>query len=73
MLAEQFEDSVDARARDPLVALAQPILDLQRAQRARLVGEQNDQRVARPRLAMPRLVEHTASVVGPLTPDARRH
>lgn len=73
MLAEQLEDPIDARARDPLVALPQPVLDLQRAQRTRLAGEQVNQRVARPCLAMPRPIEHPASVVGPLTPDARRH
>ena len=73
MLAEQLEDPIDARARDPLAALPQPVLDLQRAQRTRLAGEQLDQRAARPRLAMPRTIKHPASVAGPLTPDARRH
>lgn len=73
MLAEQLEDSIDARARNPLVALTHPILYLKRTQRTRLTGQQLDQRVARPRLAMPRPVKHPASVIPPFTPNARRH
>jgi len=73
MLAEQLQDPVDARPRDPLVALTQSILDLQRSQRARLIGEQIDQRVARPPLLMPSPVEHPASVIPPFTPDPLSH
>lgn len=73
MLAKQLEDSIDARARNPLVALTQPILYLERTQRARLTGEELDHRVARPRLAMPRPVKHPASVISPFAANARRH
>jgi hypothetical protein len=73
MLAEQLEDPIDARARDPLVALTQPVLDLQRTQRTRLAGKQIDQRVARPRLVMPRPIKHPASMISPLTSGTCRH
>jgi hypothetical protein len=38
-LAEQLEDPVDARPPHPLLLSAQPILDLERGQRALLSGE----------------------------------
>jgi AhpC/TSA antioxidant enzyme len=66
---KQLEDAVDARPPDrPLAAPAAPqsVLDLQRAQRARLSGQQVDQPVAGRATVMPRAPQHASCVLRPI-------
>ena len=63
---KQIEDAIDARPRHTALARPQLIFDLDGTERTRLLGQQVDDRVTRPALAMPSLVEHRASVLGPL-------
>jgi hypothetical protein len=73
VLSEQLEDAIDARARYRLLASAQLVLDLDRGERAGLTGEQVDQGVSGPRLAVSGLVKHPSGVCGPLPAVWRRH
>ena len=72
-LLQKLQDAIDARASHATLAGAQPIFDLQRAERARLACEQVDDRVARAAFAMSRLVEHGTSVLCPLRSADVRH
>jgi hypothetical protein len=65
-ILKQIEDSIDARASHTALAYTQPVFDLKGAERAGLLGQQVDDRVSRTTLTMPSLVEHCASVLGPL-------
>ena len=65
-ILKEIEDSIDARASHTTLAFTQPVFDLKGAERAGLLGQQVDDRIASPALTMPSLIEHRASVLGPL-------
>lgn len=70
VLDEQLQDAIDACAAGRATARAQRVLDLDRAERARLRREQLDHPVARSAVLQPRAREHAVNVVAPVR---RRH
>ena len=73
---QELEDPVDARPADGSLAppaTPQRILDLERAERAVLPGEQLDQSVAGSAAVMARALEDGTGVIGPFGVGLRRH
>ncbi len=73
VLDQQIEHSVDARAGGLAPALAESILDLHGAQRARLLGEQLDDPIASPTAFEAREPERRTDVLTPGTGVGRCH